>query len=785
MPEKRPFIREMIAEAIDSFDGVVSNTEIRNYIHSKWDDVKDQSINAHILLLTVNTDSRTNWPENQKARTSNDSRYDLLFSTGRGTVIKYNPEQHGLWEIYEVDLGKYAVRKLNDTDMISEALKSYKEFIRSSHLDDEVYKWRAIKHFQDHWNADAEDFGVMFEEAIKHQFNLMSQWSFSSLKYFCREKSEGFKEAILNLYNQDIPIEERIVEFQERSKQLALDHPQGWSDSQDERAISVYLTFRYPEDYIHYKNSFYTQYCKLTGNKKAKTGSKFIHFQELAKKVKKEYIETDTELIDLVKSYIGPEEYSDSNNNLLTQDFFFYLENSTKEKDSPEHMNVDGEEELLFRLKKLPKETSEYYFNVLDKIRERLDVTPDDDRLVFSTKNDRDRLSFQIGQRYCWAVYSNQLFTFIVPKKVDVKGIDSTGDFADSTKWVDTPKQSIVDEHIDNIIAGCQDELSLISTSNFKRHDNKAFRKAVFDQEYRMMILNQLSYSESKPKTMTHPLNQILYGPPGTGKTFNTINESLSIVDPEFYQANHNNREVLQRRFNELLISNWEKLDGKRIAFCTFHQSLSYEDFIEGIKPIEPEKEGDSIVYKIEEGIFHKLCTEASFNIAQKKKSKETNQIIDFSITYDQFVQELEDLLATNDIVEFETKNGGKVLVDSVSRMGNIIIKHRGGSRMYTISKTRLSKLDKEVEDLDDLNNINDQFREIIGGSNASAYWAILNGIRQKNYPQISNQEKRIYLWDDKKELIRTLSNDDYKELPGDKYSDDTLPVIPMIYCQF
>ena len=31
------------------------------------------------------------------------------------------------------------------------------------HWEDEKYKWEAIKHFQDHWNIDAENFGDMFK----------------------------------------------------------------------------------------------------------------------------------------------------------------------------------------------------------------------------------------------------------------------------------------------------------------------------------------------------------------------------------------------------------------------------------------------------------------------------------------------------------------------------------------------------------------------------------------------------------------------------------------------
>jgi hypothetical protein len=51
----------------------------------------------------------------------------------------------------------------------------------------------------------------------------------------------------------------------------------------------------------------------------------------------------------------------------------------------------------------------------------------------------------------------------------------------------------------------------------------------------------------------------------------------------------------------------------KRYVFTTFHQSYSYEDFMEGIKPVMSEDEvAGSVGYSIENGIFKDLCERAS-----------------------------------------------------------------------------------------------------------------------------------------------------------------------------
>jgi 5-methylcytosine-specific restriction protein B len=116
----------------------------------------------------------------------------------------------------------------------------------------------------------------------------------------------------------------------------------------------------------------------------------------------------------------------------------------------------------------------------------------------------------------------------------------------------------------------------------------------------------------------TRELNQIFFGPPGTGKTYETIEEAVKIVDPDFFEENKRDRIELKRRFNELLLKD-DNIDNWQIAFTTFHQSFSYEDFVEGIKPVMSDEDANELGYKIVEGIFKKICRMASDNIDSTK----------------------------------------------------------------------------------------------------------------------------------------------------------------------
>ena len=101
------------------------------------------------------------------------------------------------------------------------------------------------------------------------------------------------------------------------------------------------------------------------------------------------------------------------------------------------------------------------------------------------------------------------------------------------------------------------------------------------------------------------PENLILYGPPGTGKTYSSAAEAVRLCGEPVPE----DREVLMQAYQRL------RAEG-RIEFVTFHQSMSYEDFVEGRQPVtESDEEGGiaSAGFRLETvpGIFRDVAKRA------------------------------------------------------------------------------------------------------------------------------------------------------------------------------
>ena len=119
--------------------------------------------------------------------------------------------------------------------------------------------------------------------------------------------------------------------------------------------------------------------------------------------------------------------------------------------------------------------------------------------------------------------------------------------------------------------------------------------------------------SDVPRKKSDAPLNQILYGPPGTGKTYNVVRYAVELIEGEKISAGEPYASVRERYTKYASCG--------QIKFTTFHQSLSYEEFVEGIRPVVVDRFGNdtniahadtTVIYRPYNGVFKALCEKAS-----------------------------------------------------------------------------------------------------------------------------------------------------------------------------
>lgn len=245
-----------------------------------------------------------------------------------------------------------------------------------------------------------------------------------------------------------------------------------------------------------------------------------------------------------------------------------------------------------------------------------------------------------------------------------------------------------------------------------KAMETKTMEKVITENK----IVNKIMNSQ--------PLNQILYGPPGTGKTFHTINKAVEIIRPDFDVAS--DRRQMRNIFNELV-------EQGQIVFTTFHQSMTYEDFVEGIKPVLNEESNQSLEYRIEDGIFKRLSYLAKYEMVRARKMIQNRYSREelFEIAYNELITDVEEHLDNNSEYGILTRTGLKVYIHTVSEQQNLHIRHQNSIRElpHIVSKQRVRKLFLHFNSIEEITNINQDIRAVIGGANATTYWGVLSNL--------------------------------------------------------
>ena len=199
------------------------------------------------------------------------------------------------------------------------------------------------------------------------------------------------------------------------------------------------------------------------------------------------------------------------------------------------------------------------------------------------------------------------------------------------------------------------------------------------------------------------PLNRILFGAAGTGKTYHTINHALSIIENKPLEIlEQEDRTALKLRFDQYK-------EQCQIKFVTFHQSFSYEDFVEGIRA-ETDDNGQ-LSYDVKAGVFKEICEDAQIEIDAKQNNVSAPIEASINSAIDQLITQ-----AKTEEMIFHTKRGAEIKVSSNSA-GTLFALTSTGSNI-TLSIRHIRNYLKTQSDI-----IVDQ---------KSYEWAIANSLRSE-----------------------------------------------------
>ena len=213
--------------------------------------------------------------------------------------------------------------------ILRQYIHAYKaDFERVNQL--EIYKWKAVKCFQDNWNIEAANFLEMLSQSIRRTQNLLKSGKYFPLRmlvHYATHRPEELRLLFRSLYDEENDIYQRIQDFQNGTQLLhnSIFSGRDLNTYQDPRAIIVYLTLRFPERYFFYKFEMFKQFSQrieLTYKPiKGRIGN-IGHFNSLCKIVRHE-LSRDQELLQLHAGRITAVCYNDIGLNILTQDFIY------------------------------------------------------------------------------------------------------------------------------------------------------------------------------------------------------------------------------------------------------------------------------------------------------------------------------------------------------------------------------------------------------------------------------------------------------------------------------
>lgn len=261
---------------------------------------------------------------------------------------------------------------------LQELIQLYKTNFSKIH-NAEIYKWRAVKCFQDNWDINAQDFTLMLRSSLRLTKNLLASNNYFPQKMLLSNSEKdpiSVKHLFEYLFNEEIDLSNRVEYFIYHFRELNRKNFPETLGYQDPHSVLAYLSLKYPERYYIYKFEILKNFVKIIDYPykpiKGRIENVVQHIS-ICNLIREEIL-LDNELLELHVSRLTKDEYLDSAFNMLTQDFIYacvrHLKN-VNEKNPFTISNNLTEVSVVINPQKQPIVLRSSFTNYLDNEREK------------------------------------------------------------------------------------------------------------------------------------------------------------------------------------------------------------------------------------------------------------------------------------------------------------------------------------------------------------------------------------------------------------------------------
>ncbi|WP_152286727.1 hypothetical protein [Flavicella marina] len=216
-------------------------------------------------------------------------------------------------------------------DIINAKINDFKQHIQDTAEYKSLFKWDALKQFQDNWDLKAEDFKEMYENSFSKNVatrlwegeNFFPKQAMLTMIDYDEEKVRGM---FRNLLNEEKDLEARIEFFvydcNTIRNQILKTNPEFKHHYHGDYAmISIYLAFHYPQKYSIYKYNEFKQFMEAVKSKSIPTEKEITRFFKVMKTINV-LISKDEELLAIHKKIREINNSYKEESLLLAQDFY-------------------------------------------------------------------------------------------------------------------------------------------------------------------------------------------------------------------------------------------------------------------------------------------------------------------------------------------------------------------------------------------------------------------------------------------------------------------------------